>query len=151
MGSRLPNVLIDNKQIFAEAVYSLYGVFLFIGVFIGLLLIMATTLVIYYKQISEGFDDKERYQILQKVGMSHKEVKSTIRRQVLIVFFVPLVMAFIHMAFAFRVINKLLFLLNFSNTKLFLTCVILVLIVFSIFYAFVFGITSKEYYKIIKW
>lgn len=150
MGSRLPNVLIDNKQIFAEAVYSLYGVFLFIGVFIGLLLIMATTLVIYYKQISEGFDDKERYQILQKVGMSHKEVKSTIRRQVLIVFFVPLVMAFIHMAFAFRVINKLLFLLNFSNTKLFLTCVILVLIVFSIFYAFVFGITSKEYYKIIK-
>lgn len=146
----LSGVFVENKQSQVEYIYSIYGVLLFLGIFIGALLLMATTLVIYYKQISEGLDDKERYQIMQKVGMSTKEIKSTIRRQILIVFFMPLVMSFVHMSFGFKIINKMLFLLNFDNTKLFLLCIFGAAVAFSIFYVIIFSITSREYYKIVK-
>ncbi|HBG22746.1 MAG TPA: cell division protein FtsX, partial [Peptococcaceae bacterium] len=86
-----------------ESFYSLYGGLFFIGIFLGLLFIMATVLIIYYKQLAEGYDDRQRFGIMQKVGMSRAEVKQAIKSQVLTVFFLPLVTAVIHIAFAFKV------------------------------------------------
>lgn len=130
--------------------FGIYGGFLFLGIFLGFMFLMATVLIIYYKQISEGMDDKERFQIMQKVGMGTREIQKTIRSQVLLVFFLPLAVAVIHIAAAFKVITKLLAIMNLVNVSLFLTCTVLTVIVFAIFYAVVFGITAKEYYKIIQ-
>ena len=93
---------------------------------------MAMVLIIYYKQISEGYDDKERFAIMQKVGMSRREVKQSIRSQVMIVFFLPLVVAVVHIAVAFKVITKLLSLMNLTNVSLFMTSTIITVIVFAI-------------------
>ncbi len=130
--------------------YSLYGGLFFLGIFLGLLFIMATVLIIYYKQISEGYDDKERFAIMQKVGMSHMEVKKTIQSQVLTVFFLPLATAVIHIAFAFRVISKLLVLLNLNNVTLFIKCTAITILIFTVFYAIVYGLTARTYYKIVE-
>ena len=140
----------ESREMSIESFYLLYGGLLFIGIYLGLMFLMATVLIIYYKQISEGFDDKERYQIMQKVGMSKKEVKRSIRSQVLTVFFLPLAVAIIHIAVAFKVITRMLETLNFVNVPLFLTCTIITVVVFAIFYAIVFAITAREYYKIVS-
>ena len=103
-----------------------------------------------YKQISEGYDDKDRYQIMQKVGMSKKEVKGSIHSQILTVFFVPLLMAILHVTVAFKPITKLLLVFNLSDTHLSMMCTIGVSAVFAVFYVIVFAITSREYYKIVK-
>lgn len=129
--------------------YELYGGFLFIGIFLGIIFLMATTLIIYYKQISEGYDDRERYQIMHKVGMSKKEVRQSIRSQVLLVFFLPLIMAVIHLAFAFKIITKLLSVLNLTNISLFFMYTVGTVAVFAVIYAIIYSITAKEYYKII--
>lgn len=129
--------------------YELYGGFLFIGIFLGIIFLMATTLIIYYKQISEGYDDRERYQIMQKVGMSKKEVRQSIRSQVLLVFFLPLIMAVIHLAFAFKIITKLLSVLNLTNVSLFFMYTVGTVAVFAVIYAIIYSITAKEYYKIL--
>lgn len=129
--------------------YELYGGFLFIGIFLGIIFLMATTLIIYYKQISEGYDDRERYQIMQKVGMSKKEVRHSIRSQVLLVFFLPLIMAVIHLAFAFKIITKLLSVLNLTNISLFFMYTVGTVAVFAVIYAIIYSITAREYYKII--
>lgn len=127
----------------------LYGGMLFLGIFLGLLFIMAMVLIIYYKQISEGYDDKERFRIMQNVGMSHAEVKKSIRSQVLTVFFLPLVTAGIHVAFAFKMITKLLSLLNLTNVPLFAWCVAGTLLIFTLFYGIVYVLTAKVYYRIV--
>lgn len=123
--------------------------FLFIGVFIGVLFLMATVLIIYYKQISEGYEDKERFSIMQKVGMSKGEVKKSIRSQILTVFFLPLVVAILHVAAAFNMMSKLLFMFGLFNTDLFVICTIGTIIIFAIIYSFVFTMTAKTYYKIV--
>ena len=125
-------------------------VLFFIGIFLGLVFIMATVLIIYYKQISEGYDDRERYQIMQKVGMSKKEVKRSIRSQVLSVFFLPLIVAVIHVAVAFKVMTKILGVLNLTNVSLFAVCTIITIAVFAVFYIIVYSITAKEYYRIVN-
>lgn len=130
--------------------YSLFGSFLFLGVFVGALFLMATVLIIYYKQISEGYEDRSRYQIMQKVGMSKKEVRASIKSQILMVFFIPLMAAVIHVAFAFKVIKKLLSMFYMTNVHLFIFCTIGTILCFALFYALVFMITSREYYKIVK-
>lgn len=123
--------------------------FLFIGVFIGVLFLMATVLIIYYKQISEGYEDKERFSIMQKVGMSKIEVKKSIRSQILTVFFLPLVVAILHVMAAFNMMSKLLFMFGLFNTNLFVVCTIGTIIIFAIIYSFVFAMTAKTYYKIV--
>lgn len=128
----------------------LYGGFFFIGVFLGVLFIMATVLIIYYKQISEGYDDKKRFEIMQKVGMSHQEVKASIRSQVLTVFFLPLIVAGIHVAAAFPLISKLLALLNLLNTGLYITCTVVCFLVFAVMYVLIYLLTAKTYYKIVS-
>ena len=130
--------------------YGLYGGLLFIGIYLGAMFLMATVLIIYYKQISEGYDDRERYQIMQKVGMSKREVRSSIRSQVLIVFFLPLLAAVIHIAVAFGVITKLLAVLNLVNVPLFLVCTVVTVAAFAVFYGVVFSLTAREYYKIVN-
>lgn len=139
----------DGREMEQEAFYSLYGGLLFIGLYLGFLFLMATVLIIYYKQISEGYDDRERYQIMQKVGMSKKEVRQSIRSQVLMVFFLPLAAAVLHIAVAFKVITKLLVVLNMVNVPLFLLCTAATVAVFAVFYAAVFGVTAREYYRIV--
>ena len=128
----------------------LYGGFFFIGIFLGFLFIMATVLIIYYKQISEGYDDKERFEIMQKVGMSHQEVKSSIHSQVLTVFFMPLLAAGIHIAAAFPMISRLLAVLNLLNVKLYLICTIICFLVFAVMYMLIYFLTAKNYYKIVS-
>ena len=141
---------VQGRYLEKETFFGLYGGVFFIGMYLGSLFLMATVLIIYYKQISEGFDDRERYQIMQKVGMSKREVKSSIRSQILMVFFLPLVMAIIHIAVAFPVITKLLSVFYLKNTKLFFGCTAGTVGIFAVFYVIVFVITAKEYYKIVE-
>lgn len=129
---------------------SLYGGLFFIGIFLGALFIMATILIIYYKQISEGYDDKERFEIMQKVGMSNEEVQGAIRSQVLTVFFLPLITAGIHISFAFPFILKILSMLNLTNTKLFILCTVVSFIIFTLIYSIIYILTARVYYKIVR-
>lgn len=142
--------IVESVSANKESSYNLYGGLLFLGIFLGIVFIMATVLIMYYKQIYEGYDDKERFHIMQNVGMSKQEVKKTIHSQVLSVFFLPLVMAVVHICFGFSVIGKLLALLQLTNTVLFLICTVGTIIVFAIFYAIVYALTAKTYYKIVE-
>ncbi len=130
--------------------YSIYGGLFFLGIFLGLLFIMATVLIIYYKQIAEGYDDRGRFEIMQKVGMSRDEVKQAIKSQVLAVFFLPLVAAVIHIGFAFKVITKMLAVLNLTNVQLFAGCTALTILVFAVFYIIIYSLTARTYYHIVS-
>lgn len=129
--------------------YSLYGGLFFLGVFLGIMFLMVTVMIIFYKQISEGYDDKQRYEIMEKVGMSNEEVKTSIQSQIRMVFFLPIVTAAIHVAAAFPMINRLLMLLNLTNTRLFVICLIITILIFTLIYYIVFKLTSRSYYKIV--
>lgn len=147
--AKFKSAFIEGRELSRENFYNLYGGFLFIGIFLGIIFLMATVLIIYYKQISEGYDDRERYQIMQKVGMSKKEVRQSIRSQVLLVFFLPLIMAVIHLAFAFKIITRLLSVLNLTNISLFFMYTVGTVAVFAVIYVIIYSITAREYYKII--
>lgn len=147
---KIPDGMMESHMLSRSSFYELYGGLFFIGIYLGSMFIMATVLIIYYKQISEGYDDRERYQIMQKVGMSKKEVKRSIRSQVLSVFFLPLVVAVIHVAVAFKVMTKILGVLNLTNVSLFAVCTIITIAVFAVFYIIVYSITAKEYYRIVN-
>lgn len=142
-------ILIDSRQSSLDEFYQIYGGFLFLGLFLGILFLMITVLIIFYKQISEGYDDKERFSIMEKVGMSNDEVKATIRSQVRAVFFLPILMAAIHVGMAFPMIKRLLSLFGLSNTALFAGCMAGTILVFVLIYLLVFLKTSKTYYKIV--
>lgn len=133
-------------QVFRDTYSSLF----FLGIFLSILFIMATILIIYYKQISESYDDKERYEIMQNVGMSHTEVKKTIRSQVLTVFFLPLIVAGVHVAFAFPIMSRVLSLLGLMNVTLYITCTVICFLVFALMYGIIFAITSRLYYKTVN-
>ncbi len=135
----------ENKQSF----YTLYGGLFFLGMFLGTLFLMVTVLIIFYKQISEGYEDKERFAIMEKVGMSNAEVKAAIRSQVLLVFFLPLAVAVLHVCIAFPMIAELLSALNMMNVSLFMACVGATAVIFGVIYLAVFLITSRSYYKIV--
>ena len=129
-----------------SSAYALYGGMFFLGA----LFLMAAILIIYYKQISEGFEDRERFAIMQKVGMSQDEIKSSIRSQVLMVFFLPLLTAGIHTAAAFPMVKKLLSLFNLTNIKLFLFATLICYLVFAVIYLGVYLLTSRTYYRIVS-
>lgn len=128
----------------------IYGGLFFIGIFLGALFLMATILIIYYKQISEGYEDKARYDIMQKVGMTKTEIKRSIGSQILTVFFLPLVTAGIHVAFAFPVITRLLAVLSLTNTTLFGLCTIGCFLAFALIYAAIYSLTAQVYYRIVS-
>lgn len=148
-GKSCRRVQLETRQESYDIFYAMYGGMFFIGLFLGSMFLMVTVLIIFYKQISEGYEDKERFAIMEKVGMSNEEVKRAIRSQILIVFFLPLVVAAIHVAAAFPMISIILSMLNLVNTGLFIGCLAVTMLVFSIIYLIVFMLTSRSYYKIV--
>lgn len=141
---------IDDKQRASADFHSVYGGLLFVGIFLGILFLLATVLIIYYKQITEGYEDSERYQIMQKVGMSLAEVRRSIRSQILLVFFLPLGVAVLHVAAAFNMMSKLLLALQIPNVLLFVVSTGVTLLVFIVIYVAVYSLTAREYYKLVK-
>ena len=133
-----------------ETYYVDNGTILFIGIFLGALFLMGTAMIIYYKQISEGFDDRKRFQIMQKVGMSRQEVRQTIRSQVVTVFFLPLVVAILHTVVAFPVTRQLMTMMNFPDSGIFLVATAVTIVAFAIVYLIVYTITARAYYKIVE-
>jgi len=130
--------------------YGLAGGFLFLGIFLGFIFLMATVLIIYYKQISEGYEDKARFEIMQKVGLSHSEVKRSIHSQILMVFFLPIAVAAVHIVFDFNMVEKLLTMFMIHNTTLTALCTLGTVLVFFAVYGAVYLLTARMYYKIVE-
>lgn len=141
---------VESRQENEQNFYLLYGGLFFLGIFLGTMFLMVTVMIIFYKQITEGYDDRERYQILEKVGMSSREVKDTIKSQIRIVFVLPIFAAAVHVTAAFPMVNRILKMLNLNNEKLFAGCLAATIIVFAVIYYLVFKVTSRAYYKIVK-
>lgn len=133
-----------------DSYYADNGSLLFIGIFLGSLFLLGTTMIIYYKQISEGYEDQNRFEIMQKVGLSHREVKSSIRRQILMVFFLPLLMAMLHISMAFPLIRRMLLLFGMTNTKLFIGCTAGTVLIFALVYGLIYLMTARSYYHIVE-
>lgn len=149
--SGIPRIgLVDNIEAARSDFYQIYGSLLFVGIFFVTLFLIATVLIIYYKQITEGFDDRDRFQIMEKVGMSAGEIRSAIRRQILLVFFLPLGMAALHIAAAFPVLLLLLKLFQMDNVGLFLGCVLGAMLLFSALYFSVYRLTARTYFRIVQ-
>ena len=151
--SHIPsNISMYNQSQFEmqNEYFEVFGSLFFLGIFLGIVFLMAAILIMYYKQLSEGYEDQKRYEIMQNVGMSQKEVKQSIRSQVLIFFFLPLIVAAIHMAFAFKMIVKMFSFLVLSDISLFVWCTIISIAILAIIYSIVYSLTAKVYYKIVK-
>lgn len=133
-----------------ESYYADNGSLLFIGIFLGSLFLMGTAMIIYYKQISEGYEDQKRFEIMQKVGLSRREVRSSVRRQILMVFFLPLLMAMLHITMAFPMIRRMLLLFGMTNTKLFIGCTAGTVLIFAVVYGLIYLMTARSYYYIVE-
>lgn len=133
-----------------ESYYADNGSLLFIGIFLGSLFLMGTAMIIYYKQISEGYEDQKRFEIMQKVGLSRREVRSSVRRQILMVFFLPLLMAMLHITMAFPMIRRMLLLFGKTNTKLFIGCTAGTVLIFAVVYGLIYLMTARSYYHIVE-
>ena len=133
-----------------ESYYADNGSLLFIGIFLGSLFLMGTAMIIYYKQISEGYEDQKRFEIMQKVGLSRREVRSSVRRQILMVFFLPLLMAMLHITMAFPMIRRMLLLFGMTNTKLFIGCTAGTVLIFAVVYGLIYLMTARSYYHIVE-
>lgn len=135
---------VNRKELLA-----LYGGFFFLGIFLGTVFLAVTVMIIFYKQVSEGYEDKERYRIMEQVGMSNVEVKSAIETQIRMVFFLPIVVAVLHVVAAFPLIRRVLSLLIMDSGQLFVWCLVTTVLAFAVIYYVVFRITSKIYYRIV--
>ena len=124
--------------------------FLFLGAFLGVVFAFAAALIIYYKQISEGYYDKDKFDMMQKVGMSEKDVRQTIRKQITFVFFAPLIVAVLHVAGAFNMIRLILEIFSIFNIGLLIECTVICTLAFAILYAVIFAFTAREYYRIVR-
>lgn len=140
---------VESRDANREQIYVFYGGLFFIGIFLGTMFLMVTVMIIFYKQISEGYDDKARYEIMEKVGMSNDEVKKSITSQVRMVFFLPIILAACHLAAAFPLLRRLLVMCNLTDVKLIVICMTATLLVFVAIYYIVFRITSRAYYRIV--
>ena len=129
---------------------ALFGGILFIGIFLSIIFMVGTVLVIYYKQISEGYEDRERFVILQKVGLDQKQIKQTINKQVLTVFFLPVIFAFLHLAFAYHMLSLILKVIGVVDTTMMLSVTLSICGIFALIYVLIFMITSRSYRKIIQ-
>lgn len=140
----------ESREENRETFYGIYGGIFFLGILLSIVFISATALMIYYKQISEGYEDQSRFDTMKKVGMTEKNIKSSIRSQMLTVFFLPLAMAIIHLAFAFPMIRQLLIIFSLKNTALLIGVAGICVLVFALLYGFVYKMTSRIYYKIVN-
>ena len=136
----------ENRQDF----YTMNGGFFFLGVFLGFVFLMATVLIIYYKQISEGYEDRERFRIMRQVGLEKREIRRSINVQILIVFFAPLVVAGVHVAFDFNLVRLMLILFGLKNAALTAWCTVGTFLVFALIYALVYLLTARVYYRIVS-
>ena len=130
--------------------YGMYGGLFFLGILLGIVFVFAAVLIIYYKQISEGYEDQSRFAIMQKVGMSKKDIRRSINSQILTVFFLPLIAAGVHLAFAFPIIRKLLLLFSLTNFPLLVGVTAACYLVFALFYLLVYRATSRSYFAIVS-
>ena len=144
------NFIWTNKSDQKQGLIELYAGILFIGIFLSFLFIMATILIMYYKQITEGYEDKDRFEIMQKVGLEQSDVKKAIHSQVLTVFFMPLLVAGLHVCFAYPMIKKLLHLLFVSDSWLYVRTTSMCFVAFALVYIVIYVLTSKVYYGIVK-
>ena len=140
----------DSKESFTRDYYALNGGFFFLGLFLGFLFIMAAVLIIYYKQVSEGYEDRERYRIMQDVGLERRMVKSSISSQILVVFFAPLLVAAIHVAFDFQLMLHLLTMFGLHEAGVTLLCTAGTFLVFAVIYGLVYLLTARTYYRIVQ-
>ena len=127
-----------------------FGGILFIGIFLSIIFMVGTVLVIYYKQISEGYEDRERFVILQKVGLDQKQIKQTINKQVLTVFFLPVIFAFLHLAFAYHMLSLILKVIGVVDTAMMLSVTLSICGIFALIYVLIFMITSRSYRRIVQ-
>ncbi len=134
----------------SEDFYGSYGALFFIGIMLTLVFMLAAVLILYYKQISEGYEDQKRFEIMQKVGMTKKEIRRSINSQLLTVFFLPLLLAGVHLAFAFPMIRRLLELFSLYNVGLFVTTTLVSFGAFALLYTIVYRLTAKAYYNIVS-
>ncbi len=149
-GNGILSARIESKAAERQSFYSLYGTIFFLGIILSIVFIIAAVLIIYYKQISEGYEDASRFEIMQKVGMTKREIKRSINSQLLTVFFLPLMFAGVHLSFAFPLIRKILLLMNLQNVKLFAITTAVSFAVFALFYTVIYRMTSNAYYKIVS-
>ncbi|KXT99659.1 ABC transporter permease protein [Streptococcus oralis] len=140
----------SNLADISAEISALYGGVFFIGIFLSIIFMVGTVLVIYYKQISEGYEDRERFIILQKVGLDQKQIKQTINKQVLTVFFLPLLFAFLHLAFAYHMLSLILKVIGVLDATMMLTVTLSICAIFLIVYVLIFMITSRSYRKIVQ-
>ena len=148
-GAGVEGVRVYVREQERDYIYSMNGGLFFLGVFLGLLFIMATVLIMYYKQLSEGYDDKRNFSIMRKVGLEKAEIRRSVRSQVLIMFYLPLITACIHIAFAFPFIMRLLPLLGINDVGLFALCTLVSVAAFSLIYAACYALTARTYYRIV--
>lgn len=141
---------VEGREMEREDFYSIFGSLFYLGIVLSAVFILAAVLIIYYKQISEGYEDQARFEIMQKIGMTKREIRKSINSQLLTVFFLPLVGAGMHLAFAFPIIRKLLLLFNLNNVVLFAVTTVISFVVFALFYCLVYRITSNAYYNIVS-
>ena len=129
---------------------STFGGLFFLGILLSIIFLLSCVIIMYYKQISEGFEDQSRFDIMQKVGMTKKDIRSSVRSQLLTVFALPLVFAGLHLFFAFPMIRKMLTLFSLYNVGLFIRTTVISFVVFAAFYAVVYRLTSGVYYRIVS-
>ena len=130
--------------------YGLYGGLFFLGILLGVVFLFAAVLIMYYNQVSEGYEDQSRFEIMQKVGMTKKEIRKSINSQILTVFFLPLITAGIHLAFAFPLLYKMLALFSLTNLKLLILITVCCYLIFAVFYILIYRVTSRAYYTIVS-
>ncbi len=141
---------VGSREADRKDFYETFGGLFFVGIFFTLLFLLATVLIVYYKQITEGYDDHDRFHIMQQVGMSAHEVKSAIHKQVLMVFFLPLGLAMVHISAAFPALCKILRAFQMTDTRLFLICVLGTCLAFSVVYLVIYWLTASVYYRLAK-
>lgn len=144
------NLLLEGVASERSFFYGMYGGLFFLGILLGIVFIFAAVLIIYYKQVSEGYEDQSRFEIMQKVGMTGREIRRSINSQVLTVFFLPLIMAGVHLGFAFPLIRKLLLIFSLTNFKLLILVTVCCYLIFALFYVLVYRATARAYYSIVS-
>ncbi len=141
---------VSAREVEREDFYAVFGTLFYLGIILSIVFVLAAVLIIYYKQISEGYEDERRFEIMQKVGMTEREIRKSINSQLLTVFFLPLAFAVMHVSFAFPMIRKLLLLLSLNNSSLFAVTTGISAVAFAVFYAVVYKLTSSVYFKIVR-
>ncbi len=144
------SVYTSSREFERADFYALFGSLFYLGIILSLVFVLAAVMIIYYKQISEGYEDQARFEIMQKVGMTKREIRKSINSQLLTVFFLPLILAAMHIVFAFPIIRQLLLAFNLNNVPLFIATTAISVVVFAVFYTIVYRLTSNAYYKIVS-